>query len=417
MVGTLHPPPTRSTAPLRVCLFTDTLGDVNGVSRFIRNIADQALARGLDLHAITSTRFECPSQPNIHNLRPRWARPMPGYPQLDIVVPSSRGLARLADRLRPDVVHISTPGPIGMAGRKWARKNGVPLVGTYHTDFPAYVEHLFDEPCLTWTCAKFMRWFYQPFARLFTRSADYGRALERMGYPGDRIVRLIPGIDTEAFHSRHRDPTGAVWTNCPGVRPASVKVLYVGRVSVEKNLPLLAKVWPRVSQACRSRGIDTQLLVVGDGPYKAPMTAALLDAGASAAACFLGFRHGRELSTIYATSDLFAFPSTTDTLGQVVMEAQSAGLPVIVTDRGGPSEVVDDGHTGFVLSPDAVESWVEAIVRLIEDAILRHRMGAAAHLKIQPLAIARSFDHFWQTHIEVDAAPKPASASNRPRNR
>jgi glycosyltransferase involved in cell wall biosynthesis len=392
---------------MRLCLFTDTLGDVNGVSRFIRGVADQSLAHGRDLHAITSTRFACPVQPNIHNLKPRYARPMPGYPQLELVVPPRRDLDALADRLQPDVVHISTPGPVGAAGRRWARKHGVPLVGTYHTDFPAYIEHLFDEPAYTWTCTQAMMWFYGPFARLFTRSADYGQALVRLGFSGERVVRLLPGIDTDTFHTRHRDVRGAVWSGCEGVRPASVKVLYVGRVSVEKNLPMLTRIWPQVASACRAKGLDIQLLVVGDGPYREKMRAELESAGPAADVRFLGFRHGLELSTIYATSDLFIFPSTTDTLGQVVMEAQSAGLPVLVTDQGGPSEVVDEGSTGFVLPADGsgptAGRWVQTLVRLIENPDLRRTMGAAGHAKIQPMSIRHSFQHFWDVHEQVAA--------------
>jgi glycosyltransferase involved in cell wall biosynthesis len=386
---------------MRVLLFTDTLGDVNGVSRFIRNVADQAFARGIELHAITSTRFECPAQANIHNPRPLFARAMPKYPQLEIVVPPTRRLHDLADRLKPDVVHVSTPGPVGVAGRRWARKRGVPLVGTYHTDFPAYIEHLFEDPVFTWTCTQTMRWFYRPFSRIFTRSADYGAALERMGMASDRIVRLLPGIDTDTFHTRYHDAGGGVWAACPGVRASSVKVLYVGRVSVEKNLPMLTRIWPRVHAACRRRGLDAQLLVVGDGPYREKMHAELAAAGADA--CFLGFRHGVELSTIYASSDIFVFPSTTDTLGQVVMEAQSAGLPVLVTDQGGPSEVVDDGRTGFVLPADngATERWVQTLLRIIENPDSRRTMGAAGHAKIQPMSIRHSFEHFWHVHEQV----------------
>lgn len=396
----LHPAsmPTDDPSPLRVALFTDTLGDVNGVSRFIRNIADQALARGCRLDAITSTRFECPPRPNIHNLAPRCARAMPGYPQLELVLPDRRGLGRLADRLQPDVVHISTPGPVGLAGRNWALRRGLPLVGTYHTDFPAYIDHLFHEPVYTWLCARAMRWFYRPFDRIFTRSDDYARALVGLGCPRERIVRLLPGIDTDTFHARHRDPSGAIWSSCPGVRASSLKVLYVGRISIEKNLPLLAGFWPPLAAGAAARGIDTQLLIVGDGPYRPQMAAELSARCGMDSACFLGFRHGPELSAIYASSDLFVFPSTTDTLGQVVMEAQSAGLPVLVTDQGGPKEVVDDGVTGLVLPASDHARWIDAVMRLLLDTELRRRMGAAAHARIQPMSISHSFSHFWEVH-------------------
>jgi glycosyltransferase involved in cell wall biosynthesis len=394
------------TSLTRVCLFTDTLGDVNGVSRFIRNVAEQALETGRELHAISSTRFVCPDQPNIHNPRPRWAGAMPKYPQLEVVAPPRRTLFELADRLRPDVVHVSTPGPVGVVGRKYARSRGLPLVGTYHTDFPAYIEHLFDDAVCTWACSRTMRWFYGPFARVFTRSDEYAAAMGRVGIGREKIERLLPGIDTRTFHASHRDATGAIWARQAGagVRAASLKVLYVGRVSVEKNLPMLSRVWARASAECRARGLDAQLVIVGDGPYRAPMKAELARVGADA--CFLGFRHGQELSTIYASSDLFVFPSTTDTLGQVVMEAQSAGLPVIVTDKGGPSGVVDAGRTGYVINDADERAWAAAIVNLVQDPGLRRTMGAAAHAKIQPMSIRGSFEHFWEVHEEVARSRK-----------
>lgn len=396
-------PPSKSSPT--VCLFTDTLGDINGVSRFIRNVAEHARLAGRNLHVITSTRLACPQAANIHVLPPRWSRPMPGYPQLELAIPPRAAMAALVDRLHPQVVHVSTPGPIGLAGRQWARRRGVPMLGTYHTDFPAYVEHLFGEPAFTWACTRTMRWFYRPFARLFTRSADYGQALVRMGYPAERIVRLLPGIDTEVFHVRFRDATGAIWRGMPGVRPGAVKALYVGRVSVEKNLPMLATAWPRIAAACKAQGIDSQLLIVGDGPYRAELERLLEAAGAPA--CFLGFRHGVELSTIYASGDVFVFPSLTDTLGQVVMEAQSAGLPVVVSDQGGPREVVDDGRTGLVLpatGPRTADRWAEEIAALMCDPARRATMGAAGHAKIQPMSIRHSFEHFWNEHELVTAA-------------
>lgn len=383
--------------PLRAVLFTDTLGDVNGVSRFIRTIAEQALTRGAHLHVLTSTRFQCPDRPNIHNLPPRYARPMPAYPTLEIVWPSAKALTRLADRLNPDVVHVSTPGPVGSVGRKYALTRGLPLVGTYHTDFPAYVDHLLDDRVLTWVMTQSMRRFYTPFARVFTRSTEYAQALVDLGVGPDRIVRLLPGIDTQAFDIRLRDESGAIWDGVPGARRSSVKALYVGRVSVEKNLPLLVKVWPRVKAACVRLGLDAQLVIIGDGPYRATMEREL----AGADAVFAGFRHGLELSTLYASSDLFVFPSTTDTLGQVVMEAQCAGLPVLVTDQGGPSGVMDDGVTGRVLSASRPGDWERAMVELIESQPLRKKMGLAGHLKIAPMSIGHSFEQFWSVHEAV----------------
>ena len=121
---------------------------------------------------------------------------------------------------------------------------------------------------MAYLARRFMGWFYRPFTSIFTRSRDYALILARMGMPADRLVPLLPGIDTALFHPRHRDPGLPVRL---GARPDAVKVLCLGRVSVEKNLPLLVRVWKAARARLRAESADAQLLVVGDGPYRAAM--------------------------------------------------------------------------------------------------------------------------------------------------
>lgn len=399
MVGANRPESTR------VLLFTDTLGDVNGVSRFIRNMAACAAATGRDLRVMTSTRFETPVAPNVRSFVPVFAGRMPGYGELEWAAPPMLAMLREAARFRPHVVHVSTPGPVGLVGALVARRLRAPVAGVYHTDFPAYIDHLFGDPSCTAATSWFMRRFYKPFSRLFTRSEEYTASLVRLGIERRRIVPLRAGIDTEAFHIRFADER--VWerlTCLDGQRVSrgGVKALYVGRVSVEKNLPMLTRVWKRVAQHARSVDVpadELQLVVVGDGPYRARMQQEL--AACAAPVRFLGFRHALELSTIYASADFFVFPSTTDTLGQVVMEAQSSGLPVIVTDVGGPKEVVDHGRTGFVLGAEDERAWAERLLELARDRTARRAMGGAAHEKMKNHSIAASFEHYWAEHERV----------------
>lgn len=394
--------------PLRVCLFTDTLGDVNGVSRFIRNAADRARESGRDLQVVTSTRFELPDSPNIHNIAPVLAGKMPKYENLELVLPPLSRMLRWADAQRPDVIHVSTPGPVGLVGVLAARMLRVPLVGTYHTDFPAYVDHLFADRALTSISHHAMRLFYKRFAAIFSRSEDYMASLTGLGIARDRLVRLRPGIDTDTFHPRFADPS--VWET-HGSSRGTVRVLYCGRVSVEKNLPMLAAAWKAAGPRLAAAGVRAELVVIGDGPYRASMAGEL--AHAAAPARFLGFRHGVELSTLYASADLFAFPSATDTLGQVVMESQSSGLPALVSDQGGPKEVVREGVTGLVLPAHDAGAWADAIVALARDPERRRSMGRAAHEFMRGFSFAASFDHFWGVHERVAAAHRgetPASA-------
>lgn len=388
---------------MRVSLFTDTLGDVNGVCRFIQNVAARALTTGRDMQVITCTKFPTPAWDNIYNFEPVFATKMPKYEQLELVLPPLMKIMRHVEKHRPDVIHISTPGPVGMIGFLAARMMKVPVLGVYHTDFPAYIDHLFDDHTYTAICAAYMQFFYKPFRNVFTRSADYAVALEGLGIAREKVVRLMPGIETARFNTGFRDES--IWSRLeanpgdapgplPGLGRACVRVLYVGRVSVEKNLPMLAEVWKRVSDRCRQEGLDAELVVVGDGPYRPVMQEALEGRGVS----FLGFRHGDELSSIYATSDMFVFPSVTDTLGQVVMESQASGMPVLVTDQGGPKEVVDHGRTGYVIPAEDHAAWADTIVGLIRDNDRRRAMGEAAAQAMRPYDILHSFEHFWEVH-------------------
>lgn len=380
---------------MRLLLFTDTLADVNGVSRFVRNVAAQARDAGLELCVMTSTRLPMPPGTNLRNFSPRYARAMPGYANLELAIPPLRRMLREARQARPDAVHVSTPGPVGFAGRLAAKRLGVPLLGVYHTDFPAYIDHLFADDGLTWFCRAAMSRFYSPFHAVFTRSRDYADSVAGLGVARERIIPLRPGIRTHDFHPRFRDE--ALWDSLdplPSSSPRPCRVIYVGRVSVEKNLPLLARAWRQAEQALRARGTSARLLIVGDGPYRAQMERDLADTPAR----FLGFRHDDELARIYASSDLFVFPSLTDTLGQVVMEAQASGLPVLVADQGGPREVVRGGATGLVLPGHDSGAWARAVAALAADAPRRRAMGDAAHESMREYSMERSFEHFWSVH-------------------
>ena len=380
--------------PMKVMLFTDTLGDVNGVSRFIRNAAAQATETGRSLTVVTSTNFKIPDQPNLINFAPLFATKMPKYETLELVLPPLTKMLRFVDAQQPDVIHVSTPGSVGLVGLIAARMLRIPVIGVYHTDFPAYVDHLFQDEALTHICRQVMKFFYAPFRAVFTRSDNYLPSLEAIGVPRERTLRLRPGIRTMEFSPRFKDR--GLWLE-HNARPETIRAIFVGRVSVEKNMPMLSKVWKRADEILKARRIDAELVIIGDGPYRATMEEELRGSRVR----FMGFRYDEELARIYASTDFFLFPSITDTLGQVVMEAQSSGLPVIVTDKGGPKEVVQDGLTGHVVPDEDLDQWVERIIQLVVDEPLRRQMSARAHEFMQPFSMADSFEHYWSVHERI----------------
>ncbi|MBL8746981.1 MAG: glycosyltransferase family 1 protein [Phycisphaerae bacterium] len=378
--------------PPRILWYTDTLGDVNGVSRFVRNMADQALVRRCEVTVVTSTSFAVPDQANIINLAPVWAAKMPKYEQLEIVLPPVFRMLRHAKGSRPDLIHVSTPGPVGLIGLLAARRLRVPLIGTYHTDFPAYIDRLFDDDACTALCTRAMRSFYGRCRVVISRSQSFIEPIRRLGIAAERIAVLRAGIDLESFGPGFRDES--IWerVGAGAGGDAVVRVLYVGRVSVEKNLRLLERAWSRVHAAAGRLGVAADLIVVGDGPYLAEMK----DRLAGMRAHFLGFRHGQELASLYASSDLFVFPSTTDTLGQSVMEAQASSLPAIVSGRGGPRTIVSHGETGLVVDSERESDWADAVLSLIADPSRRARFAREAAGRMAGRGIAASFLDFMR---------------------
>ncbi|MGJ8636859.1 MAG: glycosyltransferase family 4 protein [Phycisphaerales bacterium] len=404
--------PTHNTHT-RVLKFTDTLVDINGVCRFIQNTAATAHRTfehtSSDLTVFTSTRIEFPEHlkplPNIKNFTPLYARPMPGYDTLDLAIPPMLEMLRAAEDHRPDVIHISTPGAVGMVGMLAAKLMRTPITGVYHTDFPAYIDELFDSKFMSFGCRAMMRTFYKQFAAVFSRSADYESRLTDLGINPHKLVRLTPGFDNQQFSASLRDPS--IWKPL-GIPTDGFKLFFCGRVSTEKNLPILTKNWPSIKQHIESRtNQPAQLIIIGDGPYRPEMQSKL----ESHDTHFLGFKHGSELATLYASCDLFAFPSTTDTLGQVVMESQASGVPVIATDQGGPKEVIlhegTERESGLVLPFETDQdqaAWIDALIDLACDPDRRAAMSRAAVEHMKNYSFDSSFNHYWSIHQHAHQA-------------
>ncbi|MEM6315679.1 MAG: glycosyltransferase, partial [Planctomycetota bacterium] len=184
-------------------------------------------------------------------------------------------------------------------------------------------------------------------------------------------------------------------------------LLYVGRVSVEKNLPLLAEAFKQVA----ARRDDVRLVVAGVGPYLEAMKAEL----AGLPVHFTGPLDDDQLRPLYAGADLFVFPSRTDTLGQVVMEAQASGLPAIVSETGGPRETIDDNVTGIVRPATDARVWATAIDDLLDQPAKLAAMSRAAAGRRQRWSLERTFEGFWAEHLAA-AVPPPTSDDPVPVN-
>ena len=198
-------------------------------------------------------------------------------------------------------------------------------------------------------------------------------------------MKIFPrGLDTELFTPARREPT--FWEKF-GTSNGQVRLLYVGRISREKDLDVLANSYRRL----RDEGLSVQLFVVGHGPYSQGLSQLLPDA------VFTGYLTGIELATAYASADVFAFPSTTDTFGNVIIEAQASGVPVVVSDSGGPKELVEDKGNGLITKSHDVDDFTRAVRALVIDPELRKKMGDCARKSVVDRSWPSAFRKFWAT--------------------
>jgi glycosyltransferase involved in cell wall biosynthesis len=391
---------------LRVGLFTDTLDEINGVGRFIRDMGNRAKRAGVTL--AIHTCGPGPEGPGFVlsrelidrvNFSALLSRPFPYYDELALNLPPVLEILERADREQFDVIHVSTPGPMGLCGWLVSKMLRVPMIATYHTDFPAYVDKFTGDHRVTNGAASYMKWFYSEAAAVFVRSAAYRFKLLDLGIDESKLRILPAGVDVERFNPAYGDLD---YLATRGITQ-SKRLLYAGRVSVEKNLPMLVEIFRRLS----ARRNDIALVVAGAGPYLEEMKRLL----AHTPAYFVGAQNDVELARLYASSDLFVFPSRTDTLGQVVMEAQASGLPAVVSNEGGPKETVVDEITGRVIGSTDVGDWCDAILSLLDDEPRRRKMSTAALQRSSRFSLSRTFDAFWAEHV---LAGKPAQTPATP---
>lgn len=362
--------------------FTDTLEDLNGVATTIQKMTAAGRAAGHDITVVTSRSNIAIDNVPLKNFPPVGEFEIPEYELQKLTFPPILPMLDYIRREGFTELIISTPGPIGLTALLAAKLFKLRAVGIYHTDFPQYVQILTDDhfmESLTW---RFMSWFYGQLDLTYVNSREYRNIWMERGIAAEKIAILPRGLDTELFHPGRRDPK--FWPR-RGVRPGEIVLLYVGRVSVEKGLDVFAAAHDRL----RAAGLPVRAVVVGDGVYT-PELRRLMPG-----AIFTGNLTGRDLAAAYASADVFAFPSTTDTYGNVVVEAQASGVPVVVSDQKGPPELVRDGETGFITRGGDAADFAHGLEQLARDPALRARVGAASRRAVEGRNWTGAFERFW----------------------
>ncbi|HKL82422.1 MAG TPA: glycosyltransferase [Desulfobacter sp.] len=371
--------------------FTDTFYDVNGVAQSLQQQVQAALKNDKHLTIITCDAQAGKTGSGVKNFTPMGVYEIPEYTEQKLYYPPFLEMLDYCYHQAFTHIHSATPGPIGLAALAIAKILKLPLTSTYHTQFPQYAQYLTGDDFIEGLTWKFMIWYYDQMDQIYVSSQNSFDELTERGIKAEKIRIMPRGINTETFHPSKRCD---ILTSNFRVNGDALKFLYVGRVSKEKNLPLLVDAFKAL---CASSD-KVHLIVVGDGPYADEMKGMLKDYPVT----FTGYLSGEPLCRVYASADLFVFPSTTDTFGNVVLEAQASGLPVIVSDLGGPCENMLDRKTGIIVKSDDGPALLSAMQELVINPGLRSQMSNRAKAYMEDRSFENAFMQSWEFYKEMD---------------
>jgi glycosyltransferase involved in cell wall biosynthesis len=358
--------------------FTDTFTDMNGVVNTIRTLAKLAHNEGKEITVVTCLPEKPEADFPLRNFKPAGTFTLEEYNRQEFVYPPFLEIINWLEEEEIDEVIISTPGPVGLVALGAAKLLKLKVRGIYHTDFPQYVRHFADDEQmedLTW---RYMSWFYEGMDQIAVPSSTYVDQLARKGFDREKLYVMPRGVDLNRFSPDKRDE--AFWTQFD--LGSEFKFFYAGRISKEKNLENMLKAF----RSLHSDGtFSAKLILAGDGPHLEELKEQYADEHI----CFTGRLDGENLARAYAGADCFVFPSRTDTFGNAVLEAHASGLPAIVSDEGGPCEIVRSHNSGLVVDAGRPAALAEALRNIRNNGTLRSELREGA--------LARARASRWET--------------------
>jgi glycosyltransferase involved in cell wall biosynthesis len=311
--------------------------------------------------------------------------PLPLYPELKLALPPI-GTKEVIEQFQPDLIHVVNPAVLGLGGIYYAKTLNIPLVASYHTHLPQYLQHygLGALEGLLWELLKAAH--NQAKLNLCTSTA----MVEELAAKGiERVDLWQRGVDTEMFQP-HLASAQMRFRLSQG-NPDSPLLLYVGRVSAEKQIDEIKPVLEAIPEA--------RLAIVGDGPSREALQAHFADTNTY----FVGYLQGLELASAFASADAFVFPSRTETLGLVLLEAMAAGCPVVAARSGGIPDIVTDGVNGYLFEPNDPDGAITATKRLLEAKEEREKLRYNARQEAERwgwAAATRQLQSYYRSVIE-----------------
>lgn len=374
----------------RVGWFTDSVANMDGVSKTCRAFLHAGMKRDKDLTLVTCTDEPVETLGNVKNFAPVKKFPVPGYEKVPLGLPSLLRVLKYVEEAQFDSIVVSTPGPVGLMGLLCGKLMHIPVYGIYHTDLPRIAMQVSGDPMFGEVALMLTRKFYAQVEGVLAPSQWYKNDLVSLDVPAERIGIMERWVDADVFSPKHRDEH--YWD-----APEPIKLLYVGRISKDKNLDLLLRLYRELA----AKHPHFVIHIVGDGPYAEEMRTV---SAQWSRFHMVGARFGEELSRAYASSDLFVYPGLLDTFGNVVIEAQASGLPCVVMNEGGPPELVSPGETGLI--GHTAEEFIQHVDNLLADEPRRRQMATrASQYARDRFAEETVFNDFWQQVTVVPDMP------------
>lgn len=373
---------------LRIALVTDTfLPEINGVTTVLRTMREGLRERGHEVFVV-APRYGANGAQESDIFR-RGSVAFPLYPAVRLSSPIGGSAARALDRFQPDIVHSVTEGPLGGIGRRWAIRHRVPLVTSFHTDFPRYAGRYLGNWAIG-PVRRYCSWFHRPAMVTQTPSQETARELRSFGLSS--VMVWGRGVDPRHFTpNRRSEIRRQAMGNC--TRPV---ILHVGRLAREKDIAVLVESY-RILHGRTGGHVGFE--VSGDGPEAGAVRQALPFARHH------GFLDRDQLANLYADSDLFVFPSTTETCGLVALEAMASGLPVIAANQGGVLENLRPEVNGILVAAGDASAFADAAAALLADPSRRIGMAAGARAWAEGHSWERELDELERVYSEICATP------------
>jgi phosphatidylinositol alpha 1,6-mannosyltransferase len=372
---------------LRIALFTGAYNHIaDGVSLTLNRLVNFLGQKGAEVRVYAPT-VPLPALKHAGTLVPVRSITAPGRPDYRISLGLSAEAREDLTRFKPNLFHIATPDVLGLSALRTAKRTGTPIVASYHTHFASYLDYyrLGALEGATWS---YLRWFYNQCRHVYVPTPSMLQVLVGQGITSD--LRLWPrGVEADLFNPARRS---LEWRRAQGFADDDVIVTFVSRLVTEKGLNVVTD----VARGLQSRGIQHKVLIVGDGPERASLGAFLPNA------VFAGHLVREALATAYASSDVFLFPSETETFGNVTLEAMASGLPPVVADATGSNALVEDNVTGFLAPPRNSAAFLDRVDSLIQNEELRARMGAASRVAAERYEWSRVLGQIESYYEEID---------------